>query len=71
MPHTFVRPARLRFHSTDLATDVIRTFGYQGRCACGWVGSIRHEHSTARKDGREHRQAEHDSESATRGTEAS
>jgi len=59
MNHTYVRPARLRFHSTDLATDVIRTYGYQGRCACGWVGAVRKDHSHARDDSRRHRRESH------------
>lgn len=71
MPATHVEPFRIRFHSTELATDVISTKGYRGRCACGWVGAIRSHHSHARDDARRHRREEMEAESATRGTEAS
>lgn len=52
--HSTVRPARVKIHSTELATTVLRTFGYQAECACGWRGPIRSLHATARQDGREH-----------------
>ena len=57
--HTFVRPARLYFHSTELATNVRRTFGYQGYCSCGWEGSLRHEHGHAQDDVKRHRRQPH------------
>lgn len=55
MGHPTIRPARLKFHSSELATTVLRTFGYQARCACGWEGPIRTHHGTARADARLHR----------------
>lgn len=54
MPNATVAPARLRYHSTELSTQVLRTFGYQARCACGWEGPIRTHHRVARADAREH-----------------
>jgi hypothetical protein len=54
MNHTTVRPARLKFHSWILSTDVLRVFGYQARCACGWEGPIRSHHGVARRDARTH-----------------
>ena len=54
MSHATVRPARLRFHSTDLSCQVIRTYGYRARCACGWEGPVRGKHRDSRQDGREH-----------------
>lgn len=54
MTHSTVKPAALRFHSTDLSCDVRRVYGYQARCACGWKGSVRGQHRDARQDGRDH-----------------
>jgi len=54
MSHATVKPARLKIHSTELATDVLRTIGYRGRCACGWQGPVRGAHSVAREDARIH-----------------
>jgi hypothetical protein len=42
--HTFIRPARLRFYSTELATNVRRTYGYEAYCACGWTGKVWKSH---------------------------
>ena len=71
MQHTHVEPFRIRFHSSDLAVDVLSVKGYRGRCACGWVGTIRSHHSHARDDAQRHRKEELDALSATGGTEAS
>jgi hypothetical protein len=59
MPGTTVKPRRITFHSTELATDVRRTIGYQGYCACGWEGPIRKKHSAARADAHLHRREQH------------
>jgi len=59
MPHTFVKPARVTFHSTELATDVRRTYGYEARCACGWVGDVHRKHGDASWEARVHRHEQH------------
>lgn len=69
--HTRVEPFRIKYHSTDLATDVLTVKGYRGKCACGWVGSIRSHHSHARDDARRHRREELETEQAIGGAEAS
>ena len=56
--HTRVEPYRIKYHSTDLATDVLTVKGYRGKCACGWVGPVRSHHSHARDDSRRHRRDE-------------
>lgn len=71
MPHTHVEPYRIKYHSTELAVDVISVKGYRGRCACGWVGPVRSHHSHARDDARRHRRDEAEAVEATGGTEAS
>ena len=58
MTHTSVTPYRLRYHSSELATDVLSVKGYRGRCACGWVGPVRSHYSHARDDLRRHRREE-------------
>ena len=55
---------RIKYHSTDLATDVLSVKGYRGRCACGWVGPVRSHHSHARDDSRRHRREELETENA-------
>ena len=37
--HTYIRPARLSFYSTELATNVRRTYGFEAYCACGWTAA--------------------------------
>lgn len=69
--HGGAQPFTIRFHSTELATDVIQTRGYRGRCACGWVGTVRSQHSHARDDARRHLAERMEAESATRSAEAS
>lgn len=69
--HTRVQPFRVRFHSTELATDVLAVKGYRGRCACGWVGPVRSHHSHARDDAQRHRREEVEAEQASGGAEAS
>lgn len=69
--HTGVHPVRITYHSVELATDVRRTVGFEGYCACGWQGQVRREHSHARDDSRRHRREQHGAEEATGGTEAS
>lgn len=66
-------PAKVRFHSTELACDVARVYAYRGYCACGWVGPKRDKHSEARSDAREHSASERAREAASPsgGTEAS
>lgn len=64
MGHTHVEPFRIKYHSTDLATDVLSVKGYRGRCACGWVGPVRSHHSHARDDARRHRRDELETENA-------
>ena len=71
MQKTSVEPFRIRYHSSELATDVISTKGYRARCACGWVGTIRSHHSHARDDARRHRREEVEAEEAARSAEAS
>ena len=71
MPATRVEPFRIKYHSTELSTDVLSVKGYRGRCACGWVGTIRSHHSHARDDARRHYREERDALEATGGTEAS
>jgi hypothetical protein len=60
MPGTSVRPRRLTFVSTELATNVRRTYGYQGYCACGWEGKTRGTHGAARADAQAHRREAHE-----------
>lgn len=69
--HTRVEPFKVRYHSSNLATDVLGVRGYRGRCACGWVGTIRSHHSHARDDARRHRREELEAEQATGGAEGS
>ena len=53
------QPARTRFHSTDLACDVVRTYAYRAVCACGWRSDkVYASHADARRAAREHRLAE-------------
>ena len=52
--HPTVKAARIKFHSTDLSTDVLRCYGYRGYCACGWQGPLRTAHAVARQDARIH-----------------
>jgi hypothetical protein len=59
MPHTYVKPARVTFHSTELATNVRRVYAYAGYCACGWEGERRKMYGEARWDTRVHRHEEH------------
>jgi hypothetical protein len=59
MPHTYVKPARIRFYSTELVTDVRRTYGYEARCACGWTGDVHRKHGAAQWEARVHRHEEH------------
>jgi hypothetical protein len=59
MPHTYVQPARVTFHSTELVTDVRRTYGYEARCACGWTGSVHRKHGDAQWEAKVHRHKEH------------
>lgn len=70
MSHTHVEPLRVKYHSTDLATDVLSVKGYRGRCACGWVGPVRSHHSHARDDARRHRRDELESENSAPKREA-
>jgi hypothetical protein len=60
MPHQQITPVRTRVHSTDLAVDVLRTFGYKARCACGWEGAIRDRHVLAQLDAQAHRKETHE-----------
>lgn len=62
--HPSAQPMRVRYHSTDLATDVLTVKGYRGKCACGWVGPVRSHHSHARDDAKRHRREELDAEIA-------
>ena len=71
MGHTHVDAVKVRYHSTELATDVLAVRGYRGRCACGWVGPIRSHHSHARDDTKRHRREELEAEQATGRAEAS
>jgi len=59
MPHTSTQPARVTFYSSELATNVRRTYGYRGYCACGWEGELRKSHGEARFDTKVHRHQEH------------
>ena len=47
MTHTYIRPARLSFYSTDLATTVRRIYGFEAYCACGWEGKVWKTHREA------------------------
>lgn len=58
MPNAVVKPLNLRWHDTELATNVQRTVAYRAVCACGWRGPARDRHHEARADAREHNQAE-------------
>lgn len=40
MNHTTVRPRTMRRASDELRCDVRSTFGYQGKCGCGWTGKV-------------------------------
>lgn len=71
MSHTHVEPVKIKYHSTDLAVDVLKTTGYRGKCACSWVGPIRSHHSHARDDARRHLREVREAESATERAEAS
>ena len=62
--HPHAEPLRVKYHSTDLATDVLTVKGYRGKCACGWVGPVRSHHSHARDDSRRHRREELEQENA-------
>lgn len=64
MPHTSVEPYRIKYHSSDLATDVLSVKGYRGRCACGWVGPVRSHHGHAKDDAQRHRREELATENA-------
>lgn len=53
--HAVVQPSRVRYHSPELHTDVLRGFGFRARCQCGWAGPNRQDRADAVKDSREHR----------------
>jgi len=59
MPHTSTQPARVTFYSSELATNVRRTYGYEARCACGWVGEVHRKHGDAQWEGKVHRHQVH------------
>ena len=54
MPNAVVRPSRIKLHSTELSTDVIRGVGFRAVCACGYRGSLHDRHDAARADARQH-----------------
>jgi hypothetical protein len=45
--HTGVKPARVRFFSPELGTNVRRTYGFEAYCACGWEGKVWKSHREA------------------------
>jgi len=49
-----IRPCKVKYWSTDLATSVLRVYGYQAYCACGWQGDIRRTHVDAVHDRFDH-----------------
>jgi len=54
--NTKTEPARTRFHSSDLSCDVVRTYAYRARCACGWESPKTYaSYDEARAVAREHR----------------
>jgi hypothetical protein len=59
MPHTYVKPARVTFQSTELMTQVRRGYGFHSYCACGWEGPLRRDHGEAQRDGKAHHYQEH------------
>ena len=54
MTHAQVQPSRVRYHSPELACDVMRGYGFRARCKCGWAGPNRRDKWEAVKDSREH-----------------
>lgn len=54
MPASAVRPRKQTVHSTALAVDVRRVYGFQAYCACGWEGATRKGYGEAQADRREH-----------------
>lgn len=61
-----VTPRRIRVHDTYLGCDVLRRIGYVARCACGYVGATRDSYDDARRDAREHADAERAAETQAR-----